>query len=479
MADTYNPVQPPVRSTYLMLAALVVGGVTAVLDTTIVTIGLHTLVVELDAPVSTIQWVSTAYLLAIAVAIPFVSWAQGKFGGKRLWIFALSLFVLGSLLCASSGTPEALIISRVVQGLGGGIMLPLMQTLAMQNVAPENRTKTMATVGLPAALGPILGPVLGGIVLHWLSWQWLFLINVPIGIVGLVLAAIYLADDRPGRGVSTPRLDILGVLLLSPALAALLFGLSNSHAAGGFGRVDVFAPVLAGAILLAGFIIWALRRDDRALVDIRLLGLRSVRVSSLILAFAGATLFTSNFILPLYLQQLRGMSVLAAALFLIPQGVGSLVARFVTAKLVSWFGPRLVTVSGFLLIAVSTIPFIFVSADGAPILLGTVLFVRGLGLGVVLIPVMTSAYADIRKEQMPHASAITRISQQLGGAFGTALIAVVLTSAALGSTSGSGFDAAFWVIVVMTLVAGLLSGLLPRYENNPAGQETSGASRRS
>ena len=172
--------------------------------------------------------------------------------------------------------------------------------------------------------------------------------------------------------------------LLSPALAALL------------------------AALLAGFIVWALRGDGWALVDIRLLSLRLARVSSLILILPGATLLTSNFLLPLYLQQLRGLSVLAAALFSISQGVGSLVPWFVAAQLVNWFGRRLVPVIGFVLIAVATLAFIIVSPDGALILLGTVLFVRGLGLGVVRIPVMTSAYADIRHEQRP-------MSQRLRG----------------------------------------------------------------
>ena len=204
---------------------------TAILDTTIVAIGLQTLTHQLHASVATIQWVSTGYLLALAVAIPFVSWAQARFGGKRVWLFALSLFVLGSILCACAWDAPSLIAFRVVQGLGGGIMFPLMQTLAMQNVAPENRTRTMATVGIPAALGPILGPVLGGLVLEWLDWRWLFLINVPLGIVGLVLAMKFIADDRPLPGCPRPRVDAVGIVLLAPALAGLLPG-SPTHTPG-------------------------------------------------------------------------------------------------------------------------------------------------------------------------------------------------------------------------------------------------------
>jgi len=448
-------------STGRLLAALIVGGITAILDTTIVAIGLRTLTVELHAPVSTIQWVSTGYLLALATAIPFVGWAQARFGGKRLWIFALGLFVLGSVLCACAWSAGSLIAFRVLQGLGGGIMFPLMQTLAMQNVPAESRTRTMASVSLPAALGPILGPVLGGLVLHWLDWRWLFLINVPLGVVGLVLAVLYIADDRPARVLPRPRLDVVGALLLVPASAGLLYGLSNAHADGGLGRTDVLVPGVGGAILLVGFVVWAARRAGAALVDVRLLAVRSVRVSSITLTFLGASLFASTFLLPLYLQTLRGYSVLGAALLLVPQGVGSLLARFVAGRLVERFGSRLVSVVGFLVVAVATVPFALAGTGASLGLLGVALFVRGLGLGVVLIPVMTVAYDDIARDDMPHASAITRIVQQLGGAFGTALVAVVLAGQAAGGQAGRGFDAAFWWTTAITLAAGAVAVLLP------------------
>ncbi len=162
-ADGRPPAQT--QSVAKLAVALIVGGITSILDTTIVTLGLHTLTRELHTTVAISQWVSTGYLLALAVAIPFVSWAQARFGGKRLWLFSLGLFVLGSTLCACAWNIDALIGFRILQGFGGGIMMTLMMTLAMQNVDPKSRTKTMATMSLPAALGPILGPVLAGVVL--------------------------------------------------------------------------------------------------------------------------------------------------------------------------------------------------------------------------------------------------------------------------------------------------------------------------
>lgn len=452
-----------------LLTALIVGGFTAILDTTIVAIGLHTLTIELHAPVSTIQWVSTGYLLALAIAIPFVSWAQGRFGGKRLWVFALSLFLLGSILSACAWSAESLIVFRVLQGLGGGVMFPLMQTLAMQHVSPESRTRTMAAVSLPVAIGPIIGPVLGGLVLNVLDWRWLFLINVPIGIVGLILAVKFIADDRPRGDTPHGQLDVVGAVLITPALAGLLYGLSNTHHDGGFGRADVLIPGIGGAILLTMFIAWATRRAGTALVDVRLLAVRSVRASSITLTFLGAALFAGTFLLPLYFQTLRGYSVLDAALVLIPQGVGSLLARFVAGKLVDRFGARLVAVVGFLVIAAASVPFAVADA-GTPLwLLGAALFLRGLGLGIVLIPVMTVAYIDIRPDQMPHASGITRIVQQLGGAFGTALIAVILTAVVAQAHPAAGYHAAFWGVIAMTVVAAIAALLLPAPRPSTAG----------
>ena len=468
MERTQARTSPSTQSSGKLLAALIVGGITAILDTTIVAIGLHTLSVELDAPISTIQWVSTGYLLALAIAIPFVSWAQARLGGKRLWLFALGLFVLGSTLCACAWNAESLIAFRIVQGLGAGVMLPLMLTLAMQNVDPKSRTRTMANISLPVALGPILGPVLGGLVLNWLSWRWLFLINVPIGIVGLILAALFLTDDRPSPDAPRQRLDVVGAVLIVPALASLLYGLSNTHADGGFGRADVLVPLIGGAILLTGFVIWATRRAGAALVDVGLLRVRSVRVSSITLTFIGATIFAGSFLLPLYFQTLRGYSPLDAALLLIPQGVGALLARFVVGDLVERFGSRLVAVGGCLVIAGATVPFALGGVDTDLWILGISLFVRGLGLGVVFIPVLTVAYVDLRKDQMPQASAITRIVQQLGGAFGTAIVAVILTTASTQTSPEAGFDAAFWWTIATTIAAAGVALLLPARDQGAA-----------
>src|ERR1700761_6875453 len=185
------------------LLALIGGGIAPILDSTMVTLAIHTLVIRLHSSDGTIQWVTTGYLLAMAVAIPTTGWAESRWGGKQVWISALLLFVLGSILCALSWNDASLIGFRIVQGFAAGLIFPLMQTLAVRAAGGRPSSRLMAAVSLPIALGPILGPVIAGVILNWLSWRWLFLVNVPVIAVGLALAWRVLPDDRPAPG--TPR----------------------------------------------------------------------------------------------------------------------------------------------------------------------------------------------------------------------------------------------------------------------------------
>lgn len=449
------------RPTRLLLLTLVVGGIASIFDTTIVTIGMDTLVRELDSSFAVMQWVSTGYLLAVAVAVTLVGYGQARFGGKRLWIFALALFLAGSVACAFSWSAGSLIAFRVVQGVGGGMMFPLMQTLSMQAVSNQNRARVMASISVPMALGPILGPVLGGFTLAFLDWHWLFLINVPVCGVGLVMAWRYLRPDAPS-GDTVAKLDVIGLVLLGPGLALLLVGLSNSHLDGGFGRRDVFLPIVVGVVLIAAFVAWSLRRKAKALVDVSVLAVRSVRVSTITLTLLGAALFGSMFLLPLYWQNVRGYSVLAAAMLLVPQGVGSLLARTAVARLDELLGPRRLATIGFLVVALTTVPFAFADANTSVWWLGAVLFVRGLSLGIVFVPVMSVAYDDIGPDRMANASMVTRTAQQIGGSVGTAVIAIVLQAGLGRDTPAHAFDQAFWAAIAIAVLAALAALSLPK-----------------
>ena len=401
-ADDAAQLTPEVRNALL---ALIVGGIAAILDSTMVTIALHTLVVSLHSTDGAVQWVTTGYLLAMAVAIPVTGWAESRWGGKRVWMAALVLFVAGSVLCAVAWNDASLIGFRVVQGFAAGLIFPLMQTLAVRAAGGRASSSLIAAVSLPLALGPILGPVIGGVILNWLSWRWLFLVNVPVIAAGLVLASRLLPADRPSSGAGRARLDVIGLGLLAPALAGILLGLSNLSEDGGIGHAGVLIPLLAGIALLGAFIAWAARPGDRhPVVDVRLLRLRSLGSASAVLSTAGAAMYAGLFLLPLYYQQLHGETVLNAGLLLIPQGVGSLAARFAVGKLVARLGARLVTIASFLLTAAATVPFALAGPHASLWLLGAVLLIRGFGIGAILIPPLSVAYQDVPTAGIPHAT---------------------------------------------------------------------------
>src|ERR1700722_472320 len=244
-APADDKVDPKVIKTGLIL---VVGVLAVVFDTTIVSVALHTLVTDLHSSVSTIQWVSTGYLLALGMTVPRSTWGLGRYGGKRLWMFALALFLVGSIGASLAWNADSLIAWRVVQGAAGGLLLSVLTTLIMQAAGGKSLGRTVTLIALPALVGPILGPLVGGAILTHLSWRFMFWVNVPFCVVGLALAARYLPRDNVAA--AKPKLDVLGFALLAPGIAALILGLSNAGTAAGFGHRDVIIPLAIGAALL-------------------------------------------------------------------------------------------------------------------------------------------------------------------------------------------------------------------------------------
>ncbi|MFD0683267.1 MDR family MFS transporter [Actinomadura fibrosa] len=440
---------------------LVLGAMAPLLDSTIVNVAIHVLGRDLDAPVSTVQWVSTGYLLAMATAIPVTGWTVERFGAKRMWLVALVLFLAGSLLSGLAWDIGSLVAFRVVQGAGAGLMLPVMQTILLRAAGGRRIGRLMAVVSLPVLAGPILGPVIGGLIAGHLSWRWIFYVNLPICAAAIGLAWRRLPADPPP---SRPRLDVIGLALLSPALAALVYGLSRVGDRGGFAHPEVAVPLAAGAVLLAGFTWHALRAAD-PLIDLRLFGSRSFAASSALLFGSGLALFGPMLLLPLYYQQLRGESVIATGLLLVPQGLGSLLARPLGA-VADRIGPRPVVLAGIVLAALGTAPFALAGRHTGMPVLGAALVVRGFGLSAATMAVMVGAFDGLDRARIPHASSTSRIMQQLGGSFGTAVLAAILQSQLSGHPGPSGqvtaFDRTFWWTVAFTALALVPALALPR-----------------
>ena len=467
---------PAVVKTALII---IVGGMAVVFDTTIVSVALHTLSVKLDTSVATIQWVSTGYLLALGIAVPLSTWGLQRFGGKQLWIFSLAVFLVGSVGSSLAWDAGSLIGWRVVQGIGGGLMLPLMSTLIFQAANGKSLGRLVTYVAMPALLGPILGPLIGGAILTHLSWRFMFWVNVPFCVIGILLAWRYLSIDpptRPDPATGRPKLDLPGLLLIAPGTSIILLGLADAGAAAGFGHPDVIVPLVAGVMLVAAFTAYALRRSH-PLVEVRLLARRPVGSSSAVLFFSGFSLYGAMLLLPLYYQDVRGTTALAAGVMLVPQGIGTLLSRTVAGSNIDRFGSRVIAVAGFVIVAAATFPFTLAGPHTSEWLLALWMLIRGFGLGCVTMPVMVAGYIGLDKQQIPHSSVLTRTAQQIGGSFGTAILAVILESALAThpATLADAFHVAFWWSTGFSAVAVLLCLWLPGTQSTPQSDQDSAA----
>ena len=439
---------------------LVLGIVMSMLDTTIVNVALRTLGRELHAGISTIQWVVTGYLLALAVVIPTTGWAVDRFGAKRLFITATGLFVAGSALCAMAWSPGSLIGFRVLQGAAGALLMPVAQTVLARAAGPARMGRVMMVVGVPALLAPIFGPVLGGLIVDHLSWRWIFLINLPVGVLSMVISARQLPADA--AATDRQRFDFGGLALLSPGLALLVFGLSRAGVTGGFASDQVWLTMVAGVLLLALFGWYARARGERALIPLRYFRDRAFASASVVTLVISISVFGVMLLLPLYYQQVRHQDALHAGLLLAPQGVGTALAMPIAGQLTDRIGARRVVLTGMALITAGTVVLTQVSASTSYWLLAATLVVRGLGFGATMMPAMAAGYRNLPASAAGHASTVLQIFSRVGGTLGAALMAVLLAQQlAAETTPSAAYGTTFWWATAITAAGVLFALLLP------------------
>ncbi|GGJ87185.1 multidrug resistance protein B [Pilimelia anulata] len=414
-----------IDSAVLKIAGVIVlGAIMSILDITVVSVALPTFQETFDATYAEVAWTMTAYTLALATVIPLTGWAADRFGTKRLYMMALTLFTIGSGLCATADSIQQLISYRVLQGLGGGMLMPLGMTIMTRAAGPDRIGRLMAILGIPMLLGPIGGPILGGWLIDSYTWHWIFLINVPIGAVALIYAALALPKDSPEPSES---FDVLGMLMLSPGLALFLYGVSSIPDTGTITATKVWATMLAGAALVIGFVLYSFK-PRHPLLDLRLFRNRNLTVAALsmfvfIVAFMGAGL-----LFPSYFLQVRGESTLAAGLLIAPQGIGAMITMPIAGMLADKVPVGRTVPFALALIALGFFGFTQVDADTSYVLLCGSLFVMGLGMGGTMMPIMTSALKTLTNHEVARGSTLLNIIQQIGSSCGAAIMSVILTS---------------------------------------------------
>jgi EmrB/QacA subfamily drug resistance transporter len=465
------------REILTLASVVVLGAIMVVLDATIVNVALPTLGRDFHTSITTIQWVPTVYLLAFASVTPLTGWASRRFGAKELWLVSLAAFTLGSLLAGVSWSIGSLIAFRVLQGVGGGMIMPLMQLFLAQAAGPQRMGRVMSIVGVPLLLAPIFGPVIGGALVDAASWRWIFYVNLPVAALAFVLA-VKLLPRVPGRGEE--RLDILGAILLPAGIALFLWGLAEVGRKGTVVGTPL-AALLAGLALAAAFAVHALRVRN-PLLDVRLFARRGFGTAAAINLVLGIALFGVALLLPLYFQIVRGRSPFDTGLLLLPQGLGAACAISVAGALTDKVGARRVVPVGIVLALLGTLAYTQISPDSGYWYLAGALFLIGAGLGSTITPSMAAAFQGLERRELSGATSALNVVQRVAASLGTALLAVVLQRAIEGNVPGfhggigqaaalahrhpaavtDAFGTTFWVAFGLTALALVPALLLPR-----------------
>ena len=410
------------RGVLTIASVVVIGAIMSILDVTVVSVAIPTLQRDFNVELTTIQWIATGYTLALATVIPLTAWAGDRFGTKRLYMVSIALFVAGSVLAGLAWDITSLLVFRVLQGLGGGMLMPVGMTILTRAAGPHRVGRVMSIIGVPMLLGPICGPILGGWLVDSFSWRWIFFINLPIGVLGLILAARILPRD--GKAVAS-KLDVLGLALLSPGLALLIYGFAEYGALHGFGHAQVIAPMAVGAVLLVGFV-WHALRTPQPLIDLRLFANKVFSASIVTMILMILAVFGGMLLLPIYLQTVRFESALDTGLLLAPQGIGAMLAMPIAGQLADRTGVGRIVPVGLAIIAGSFWWLTGLQADTSYWHLGIALFVMGVGMGFTMMPTFTGALQTLRRRSIANASTTLNITQQVGASIGTALMTVIL-----------------------------------------------------
>lgn len=421
------------KFTYKWKATLVIalGLLMAILDSTIVSVVLPEIAKAFNTDYQTITWVAVGYFLANAAIIPIVGYLSDRIGTKTIFLISLAVFTAGSALCVIAPSQQWLIAFRVLQGIGGGALLPIGMAIIFRLFPPTERAGAIAILLIPLLLAPAFGPVLGGYLATNYSWNAIFTINLPIGVVAFILALLVLRGNKAEREANGDEqaeaqgLDMPGLFLSMGGFTAFVYGFYEAGTRG-WGDATVLAFLAVGAVLLIAFAIVELRVKD-PVMDVRLFGSYTFTMANVLIWATTAVLFGSIFLLPLFFENVQGLSAETTGVILISQGLAMAAGLAISGKLYNMVGPRILAVIGSAMVAVSMIGFtnLDVATTGASLQIWLIL--RGLGLGLVGQPLQTLAVSVVSNKLMAKASSLMSSTKTVFGAVGVSVLTTYLT----------------------------------------------------
>ncbi|HKF36209.1 MAG TPA: DHA2 family efflux MFS transporter permease subunit [Ktedonobacteraceae bacterium] len=414
-----------------ILAMVVIFGVfMSILDQTIVNIAIPRLQSAFGADIHSVQWVLTAYILAQGVATPAAAFFADTLGIKRFYIISLTAFTVGSALCGLAWSLPILITFRILQGLGGAALFPLSITLLFREFPPQERGTAMGIFGVPALLAPALGPTLGGYLVTYVGWQAIFYVNVPIGIVAIILATILIREYRPE---GQTRFDFPGFFFAALGLAAVLYALSSAST-DGWGSGTVLGSLFVGLLSLAIFVTVELviaNRGGQPLLDLRLFANGPFRAGMIANMFVVFGLFGGLFLFPIYLQNIRFLSAFQAGLILLPQALAAMACTIVGGRLVDRIGVRAVMIPGLLVLGFATWQLTYISVYSTYGWLQLMFILRGIALGLTVQPLTVAMLSEISPRQLAQASSLNTVNRAVASSLGIAILATLVQTQSL------------------------------------------------
>ena len=427
-----------------------------IMDITIVNVALPTIGRDFHIPPTAVDGVVIAYLVSLAVFIPASGWLGDHFGGKRVLLGAIIVFTLGSVLCGVAQNMTQLVVFRVVQGAGGGMMAPVGMAMLFRVFPPSERVRAASILTLGTTLAPAIGPVLGGFLVTELSWRWVFFVNLPIGIIAVIFGALFL---ERAEAIDAGRFDIPGFVLGGAGLGLLMYGVSEGPLKS-WSSPQVIGTCVIGTVLLCIFVFVELR-TTRPMVDLRLLSGRLFRSTNVVMFLAAAAFLGMLYLVPLYFQDARGMSALQSGLSTFPEAFGVMIgAQFASRLIYPRIGPRRHVTGGLLGLALCMLALTQVSVTTNLWYIRMLMFVVGWMMAQVMVPNQAASFAMITPESMGRASTFFNTMRQVGSATGVAILSTVLIG--MGSAQASGgkvapdmtaYHLAFFTAALFALVA--------------------------
>ncbi len=436
-----------------ILVVVILGMVMSVLDTTIVNIALESLSRDLHTALGEVQWVVSAYLLSLAAVIPITAWAARRFGSKRVYLVSIVMFTLGSALCGLASSTGELIVFRIIQGAGGGMLVPVGQMILVKASGPRNLARVMSAFSVPVVLAPVLGPTIGGLLLDNVGWRWIFYVNVPIGVLAFIAGLRRLRSDPPE---DPGRFDLTGLVLVATGLVGLTYGLAEVGSSSD-GMTHVAIPLAGGVVLVAGYVVRALRMRQ-PLLDMRLYANKAFSAASVVTLGLGSALFGGMILLPLYFQTVRHQDAVYTGLLLAPRGIGAAVSSWVSGRMTDGVGAGITAAVGGVITVVCSVPFVMLGAHTPYTVTTFAMLFQGFGIGMTFTPATTAAFRALRPEQVNDASPQLNIIMRVGGSIGTAILTVILQHQLLRAgqsvaAQASAFASTFWWVLAITAVA--------------------------